>query len=143
LTDQGIERKEKAMETKDKKILVTGATGQQGGAVARHLLDRGFRVLALTRDPSKQAAWDLANRGAELVRGDLNDAASIAPLLEGVYGVFSVQNPAESGIDGEIRQGINLANAALEADVRHFVYSSVAGANLHTGIPFFDSKWTI
>jgi uncharacterized protein YbjT (DUF2867 family) len=131
------------MERLGKKVLVCGATGQQGGAVACHLLDQGFRVLALTRDISKPAAQELKKRGCELLRGDLDNTESYSGVLDGVYGVFSVQNPLTAGIDGEIRQGISLADAALEHGVTHFVYSSVGGANLNTGIPFFDSKWTI
>lgn len=131
------------METKNKKVLVTGATGRQGGAVARHLLDRGFSVLALTRDPSKMPARELAMRGAELVRGDLNDPASLSRTLSGLYGVFSVQNFWESGAQSEIRQGIDLADIALECGVKHFVYSSVGGADRQSGLPHFESKWEI
>lgn len=131
------------MRTHDKKILVTGATGRQGGAVARHLLDRGFHVLALTRDPAKAAARDLALRGADLILGDLNDPATLARSLEGVYGVFSVQNFWETGFDQEVRQGVDLADAAAAQEVRHFVYSSVGGAERDSGLPHFESKWII
>ncbi len=72
-------------------ILVTGATGQQGGVVASNLLEQGFRVRALTRDPNKPAAKSLAEHGAEVVRGDLEDRSSLDRSLEGAYGVFSVQ----------------------------------------------------
>ncbi len=78
---------------KTKLILVTGATGQQGGAVARHLLNQpGFTVRALTRNPAKPAARSLAQQGAELVQGDLEDLASVQRALKDAYGVFSVQN---------------------------------------------------
>lgn len=80
------------MDPTSKIILVTGATGQQGGAVARHLLTGNWRVRALVRDPLKPTAQALANQGAELVPGDLNDPASLDPALQGIYGVFSVQN---------------------------------------------------
>jgi uncharacterized protein YbjT (DUF2867 family) len=63
--------------------------------------------------------------------------------LEGAYGVFSVQNPLEAGIEGEIRQGKALADAAKVAGVNHFVYSSVGSAHRGTGIPHFESKWEI
>lgn len=131
------------METKNKKVLVTGATGHQGGAVARHLLDRGFHVLALTRDPTKMSARELAMRGAELIRGDLDDPAALSRMLVGLYGVFSVQAFGEGGIEREIRQGIDLADVALESGVKHFIYSSVGGADRQTGIPHFESKWEI
>ena len=124
-------------------ILVSGATGQQGGSVARNLLERGFAVRALTRDTEKAAAKELADLGAELVSGDLEDRASIERVLAGVYGVFSVQQFWEVGVEGEVRQGILLADAAKEAGVEHLVYSSVGSAHRETGIPHFDSKWEV
>src|ERR1035438_6437787 len=90
-----------------KTILVTGATGQQGGAVARQLLKQpSFAVRALTRDPAKPAARVLAQAGAELVQGDLDDPASVKRAMEGAGGVFSVQNFMETGFDGEIRRTV-------------------------------------
>ncbi|MCA1718468.1 MAG: NmrA/HSCARG family protein [Actinobacteria bacterium] len=124
-------------------ILVSGATGNQGGAVARRLLKRGFRVRALSRDTQKPEAQALAEGGAEVVRGDLNDRSSVDRALEGAYGVFSVQNFYEGGYEGEVRQGKTLADAAKAAGVRHVVYSSVGSANRETGIPHFDSKGEI
>jgi uncharacterized protein YbjT (DUF2867 family) len=124
-------------------VLVTGSTGNQGGAVASSLLDRGFAVRAFTRELDKPEARDLGVRGAEVVRGDLDDRSSVDQALEGVYGVFSVQNFWETGYDREIRQGVMLADAAQAADVAHFVYSSVGSAYRETGIPHFDSKWEI
>jgi uncharacterized protein YbjT (DUF2867 family) len=127
-----------------KRVFVSGATGQQGGAVARHLLKQpGFAVRALTRDTTKAQAKALALAGAELLRGDLEDPSSYERALEGVYGVFSVQTFAESGFEGEVRQGKALADAAKAAGVRHFVYSSVVSADRDTGIPHFESKWQI
>jgi uncharacterized protein YbjT (DUF2867 family) len=127
-----------------KRILVSGATGQQGGAVARHLLKQpGFAVRALTRDTTKALAKALAQAGAELIQGDLEDPSSYERALEGAYGVFSVQTFAESGIAGEVRQGKALADAAKAAGVQHFVYSSVVSADRDTGIPHFESKWQI
>lgn len=96
-------------------ILVSGATGNQGGAVVRRLLERGFRVRALSRDTQKPEAQALAEGGAEVVRGDLNDPASVEQAVEGVYGVFSVQNFYEGGYEGEVRQGKTLADAAKGA----------------------------
>lgn len=124
-------------------ILVTGATGNQGGAVARELLKRGFRVRALTRNVQKPKAQAIAEQGAEVVQGDLNDLASVRQALEGVYGVFSVQNFWETGAEGEIQQGVMLADAAKAANVQHFVYSSVGSAERQTGILHFDTKWQI
>jgi uncharacterized protein YbjT (DUF2867 family) len=127
-----------------KRICVAGATGQQGGAVARHLLRQsGFSVRALVRDPDKPSARALAQAGAELVRADFDDPASLRPALEETWGAFSVQNFLESGYAGEIRQGKQFANAAEAAGVRHFVYSSVVSADKNTGLPHFESKWRI
>lgn len=121
-------------------VLVTGATGRQGGAVADHLLTAGFSVRAFVRDPGKPRSQELAERGAELARGDLDDRASIERALEGASGVFSVQNFFQAGYEGEIRQGTSLADAALAAGISHFVYSSVGSAYRDTGISHFESK---
>ena len=124
-------------------ILVSGATGQQGGTTARNLLERGFAVRALTRDTDKAAARELAGIGAEVVSGDLEDRTSIERVLDGVYGLFSVQQFMETGVEGEVRQGALLADAAREAGVEHLVYSSVGSAHRETGIPHFESKWEV
>ncbi|MBI5687217.1 MAG: NmrA/HSCARG family protein [Verrucomicrobia bacterium] len=128
---------------KDKLILVTGATGNQGGAVARHLLARGYSVRAFTRNAEKLGAKALAGRGAQVAIGDLDDRTAIERALAGCYGVFSVQNFWETGRDREVRQGKTLADCARAAGVKHFVYTSVAAANSKTGLPHFDSKWEI
>jgi len=125
-------------------ILVTGATGRQGGAVARTLMTHGWKVRALVRDPSTPAAQQLAKNTIELIKGDLFTTASLEEALRGVYGVFSVQtSDAEHGIGGEIIQGKLLADAAHRAQIQHFVYSSVGGAERESGIPHFESKWQI
>lgn len=124
-------------------ILVTGATGHQGGAALRKLRERGFPVRAFTRDPNQAKARELVGHGTEVVRGDQNDPATITRALDGVYGVYSVQSRTEQGAEGEIRQGINLADAAKRSRISHFVYSSVGSADRKTGIPHFDSKFQI
>lgn len=129
--------------TADRVIFVTGATGRQGGAAARALLERGYRVRGLTRDPGKPAAEALRAEGAEIVEGDLCDPSSVRPHLNGVDGVFAALNYWEAGYDGEVRQGRGLIDAATEAGVSHFVYSSVASADRNTGIAHFESKWEI
>lgn len=124
-------------------ILVTGATGNQGGAVARHLLQRGnFTVRAFVRDQNKPAAQALKQAGAELVSGDFGSRASLDRALQGVNGVFSVQN-FQSGMETEIREGKAVADAASDAGIEHFVYSSVGSAERKTGIPHFDSKFQV
>jgi uncharacterized protein YbjT (DUF2867 family) len=125
-------------------VLVTGATGHQGGAVARELLAKGtFRVRAMTRKPDGAAAQALRQLGAELVRGDLDDAASLAGALDGAWGVWAVQNTWEAGVAGEEEQGKRLAQVARERGVQHYVYTSVGSAQRKTGIPHFDSKWRV
>jgi uncharacterized protein YbjT (DUF2867 family) len=126
-------------------IAVTGATGQQGGAVARHLLDAGWLVRALTRNTGSAGAQALAARGAQVVHADLTDAASLDAALCGVYGVFSVQNYYEPGVgfDGEIAQGCRLADAASRAGVQHFVQSTMAQAIDADDVAHFASKRAI
>ena len=124
-------------------ILVTGATGHQGGAALRHLREKGFTVRAFTRDPTKDEARLLVGPRTEVMGGDLNNKASVARALDGVQGVYSMQSWVEQGVEGEMRQGILLADEAKRNDVRHFVYSSVASADQNTGIPHFDSKYKI
>lgn len=124
-------------------ILVAGATGNQGGAVARRLLRAGWHVRALTRSPDGPRAQALAAQGAEVVKGDLDDETSLRRAVDGAYGVFSVQNFWEHGHDAEVRQGAALAEAAKEAGVQQFVYSSVGGAERRRGLSHFESKWEI
>ena len=132
------------MSNSDKLIVVTGATGQQGGATARHLLAQGWRVRAFVRDPIKPAAQELAAKGAELVQGDLDDRASLDRALSGAYGAFSVQTfMGPEGPIGEARQGMVLADAAKAAGIQHLVYTSVGGAERKSGLPHFESKWQI
>lgn len=126
---------------KDKKlVLVSGATGQQGGAIARELLAAGWPVRAMTRKPESEAARALAALGAEIVQADLNDEASLAPALAGAWGALGVQNTWEAGVAGEEEQGLRFARAAKKAGVRHFVYQSVGSADRATGIPHFENK---
>lgn len=121
-------------------ILVTGATGQQGGATARELLAAGHKVRAMTRNPDSAAARALAVLGAEVVPGDLNDLASLERALSGAWGVFSVQNTWEAGVEQEEVQGKRIAEAARRAGVEHFVYASVGSAHRKTRVPHFDNK---
>lgn len=124
-------------------ILVTGATGNQGGAVVRRLLADGTPVRALTRDPSQPDARRLAEQGVEVVAGDFRDQASVVCAMSGARGVFSVQNMLDGGPEQESADGMAVADAAEAAGVSLFVYSSVGGADRRTGIPHFESKWRI
>src|SRR6516225_1756520 len=93
------------MDNADKTILVSGATGRQGGMLARHLLEKNWRVRALTRNTQSPAAAGLARQGAELAQGDLEDPASLQRALKGVYGVYSVQDFWSVGARREVQQG--------------------------------------
>jgi len=129
----------------NKLILVIGATGQQGGAAARHLLDAGWTVRALVRDPEKDTARALEKQGAELVQGDLYDRQSLDAALETMYGVFGFTNfwLPDVGYEGEIKQGKLLADVAKKAEIQHFVYSSVGAAHRGMGQKHFESKWIV
>ncbi|OWO93343.1 nucleoside-diphosphate sugar epimerase [Rhizobium esperanzae] len=128
---------------KERSVLVTGATGQQGGAVARALLARGHRVRAICRRWESDSARRLAAAGVEVVAGDLDDAGSVTQAASGVDTMFLMGNSYEAGTDAETRQGITAANAAKAAGIGHLIYSSVADADRKTGIPHFDSKFLV
>ncbi len=128
----------------ERTILITGATGKQGGATARALAGKGFRLRAMTRRPDADAAKAVASAaGAEIVEGDLDDATSLRNVLKDVWGVFSVQNTWEAGVQREEEQGKRLASLAREAGVQHYVYTSVGSAHRKTGIPHFDNKYRV
>jgi len=125
------------------RILVTGATGQQGGALARVLLQRGHHVRAMTRKPDGAAAGELRKAGAEVVAGDLGDRTSVERAAKGVDVAFLVATPYERGPTTEIEWGKNGVDAIHAAGVPYLVYSSVSDADRKTGIPHFDSKFEV
>ncbi|MFJ7418643.1 NmrA/HSCARG family protein [Streptomyces uncialis] len=128
----------------DGTILVLGGTGRQGGALVRELLRRGRPVHALVRDPEASGARALADAGAVLVHGDMDDEASLRAAMKGVHGVFSVQPfRTPGGVAAEERQGRAVGDIAAESGVAHLVYSSVGGAERASGIPHFESKWNV
>src|SRR6185436_17801965 len=127
----------------DRTILITGVTGHQGGAVAKALQNSGFRLRGLTRKPESEKAVALARQGVDLVKGDLDDEATLRRALAGAWGVFGVQNSWEAGVEGEEAQGKRLATLARETGVEHYVYTSVGSAHKRTGVPHFDNKWRI
>jgi len=128
------------MSTNDRTVAVTGATGRQGGAVARRLLSQGWRVRALTRKPGAGPAQRLAALGAEVVGADMADRAALVSAFAGAYGVYSVQNGMISGFEEEVRQGRNVGDAAKEVGVRHLVYGSAGVGQPGTGIASWESK---
>ncbi|RSM59203.1 NmrA family protein [Amycolatopsis sp. WAC 01376] len=126
-------------------VLVTGATGRQGGATARALLAAGVPVRALVRDPAR--AKVVETLGAELVVGDLHDIDSVIRAAKGARAVFSVQMPGVSaeGFDfaGEVTQGVNLIEAAKAAGVPQFVHTSVSGAGQHVdAVGWAEGRWS-
>src|ERR1700687_2279252 len=126
--------------TSNRTILTTGVTGQQGGAVAQALHGAGFHLRGLTRKPDSERAAALARQGIDIVKGDLDEEASLRHALSGAWGVFGVQNAGEAGVEREEAQGKRLATLAREAGVEHYVYTSVGSAHKRTGGPHFDSK---
>ncbi|CCH30205.1 NmrA family protein [Saccharothrix espanaensis DSM 44229] len=131
------------MPTSPSFVLVTGATGKQGGAVVRALLASHLRVHALVRDTDTERAAALRELGAVLVRGDLDDAPSLEAALDNAHAVFSVQTPDISDLQGdsEVRHGHNLIKAARQAQIGHVVHTSVSGVGTIDGEHFDERRW--
>jgi uncharacterized protein YbjT (DUF2867 family) len=121
-------------------ILVAGATGRLR-PVVDELLARGLEVRVTARDLDAPHARELAARGAEVVRADLDDVASLRAAARGVDVVLGAGAPHHAGPQGEARHGINVAEAAVDAG--HLVFLSGAGANEPTGVPVLDSKHAV
>lgn len=124
----------------EKPVLVLGATGGQGGAVAAALLTAGRRVRALVRDPETTQGRRLTGAGAELLTGNFTNVDALSSAMSGTAAAFTFTTPFETGTDAEIAQGHAIVTAATRAHLPHLVFSSVAGATDRTGIPHFDSK---
>jgi|SRR5262245_34051971 len=127
----------------ERTVLITGATGKQGGATLRALAGKPFKIRAMTRHPESDAAKRASGLGAEIVQGDLNDPGSVERALKGMWGVYAVQNTWEAGVELEEEQGKRFAELARKAGVQHFVYSSVGSAHRQTGIPHFENKYRV
>jgi uncharacterized protein YbjT (DUF2867 family) len=123
-------------------VVVTGATGKQGGACVRGLLERGHQVRAVTRNTDSAKARELASAGATLVRASLEDTAALTKALDGATSLFAMTTPFEGGTQAETQQGISAADAAKAAGV-HLVFTSVGSADRQTGVPHFDSKYEV
>ena len=124
-------------------VVVTGATGRQGRAVSRALLAAGWPVRAMTRHPERSAARTLAGDGAHVVVADTEDPASLDEAFTGAYGVYSLQNFMSSGLEGEVRQGRNVGDAAHRAGMRHVVQGSAGTGERGTGVGSFESELDI
>lgn len=128
----------------DDVVLVTGATGTQGGAVARAMLQGGRRVRAFVRNPASAAAVALAGTGCEIAVGSFEDASSLAAALAGVDAVFSVQRPDLDNSNSEQHHGFALVDAAKAVGVRHFIHSSVCQLDDHARFPRWDEGyWSV
>ncbi|MBC8504656.1 MAG: NmrA/HSCARG family protein [Anaerolineales bacterium] len=127
----------------NKQVLIFGATGNIGGAAARELLKRGWQVRAVTRNPESEKAFTLAELGAEVVQGDMDDRDSLEKVFDCMARLLSVQNWTSSGVEGEIRQGKLVADVAQSAGVTHLVYGSAGTGDPHTGIPHFNNKLVV
>jgi uncharacterized protein YbjT (DUF2867 family) len=121
------------------RILVIGATGRFSGIVDQ-LLARGHTVRAITRDPSSPAAQALSAAGAEIVRGDLDERASLLAAARGIDAVFAAGTLHRAGPDGDIRHGMAITDTVRAARVPHLLYVSVAGAETEADVPLFRSK---
>ncbi|KAI2638295.1 hypothetical protein GGS21DRAFT_549272 [Xylaria nigripes] len=144
-----------------KVIIVTGATGKQGGAVINALVSQRneeFTILAITRDPLKSSANKLKALYPHitLVKGDLDNVPGLfkeaqRAAKKPIWGVYSVQVSMGKGVtyEGEISQGKALIDESIKAGVEHFVYSSVerGGEDVSwespTPVPHFQTKYNI
>ena len=118
-------------------VLVTGATGKQGGACVEALLTRGHKIRALTRNSASPAANRLREQGVDNVLGDFSDHDSLVRAARGADAVYAMSTPYEQGAEKETAQGITITIAARAARVGHFVYSSVASAKPRNGYRAF------
>ena len=132
-----------------KVITVFGATGGQGNPIARALLKSGFKVRAVTRNPDSDKAKALKDAGAEVIKANLDDIASVDAAFQGAHGAFVVTNYWELLKDGpeaayaaEVKQGKGVTDAAIRAGLKHFVYSSLDAVKDKIGkdCPHFDTK---
>jgi uncharacterized protein YbjT (DUF2867 family) len=124
-------------------VAITGVTGSQGGAAARHLRAAGWTVRGLTRNPNGEGAQRARAAGVELVQGDMGDASALDRLVASAHGVYAVTDFFRNGLKREVEQGKLIADAAMRAGVRHVVFPSLALADQQTGVPYFEAKAAI
>ncbi|KAL5341026.1 nmrA family transcriptional regulator [Aspergillus crustosus] len=133
-----------------KTLVIFGATGVQGGSVAKSILTdpaaaEQFHVKAVTRDTSKPAAIALAELGAEIIKADMEDKDSLRVALRDAYGVFLVTLMQNFDYEKETTTGFNVADIAKETGVKHLVWSSLPyiskiSKGKYPGVVHFDGK---
>ena len=126
-----------------RKVLVSGATGQQGGAVVQALLKDGHKVVGITRNVESPKAKALTEQGVEMISVNFTDTDALVGAMQNVDTVFSMTTPFEEGLEAETEQGKSMANAAKKAGVGHFIFTSVGDADRSTGVAHFDSKYEV
>jgi len=123
-------------------IAVIGSTGAQGGGLVRAILAdtaRKYSVRAITRKPDSPAARELAAKGAEVVAGDLDDAASVERAIKGAHGLYAVTNFWEHfSAEREIAQAGNIARAAKNVGIKHVIWSTLEDTRLR--VPLSDTR---
>lgn len=134
-----------ASESKSQNLLVVGATGRQGGAVAHRLLNTdGYNVFVLTRSPASETACRLSERGAKTIQGDLADQNSLERALTDIDCAFLVTDYFSAGDSKTERQfGYDFVTAAVNQNINHLVFSSAMDADRTSDIPHFNSKHDI
>lgn len=123
-----------------KAIVVLGATGRMGGAVARHLHRDGWCVKGISRNPQSEKSRSLSATGIEVFQGDMEKPATLRPIFKNAYGVFLTVNWFDSGVDGELRQSKNVADIATEAGIQHLVFGAAGTGHRGTGLEHFEIK---
>ncbi|NNK73731.1 MAG: NmrA/HSCARG family protein [Flavobacteriaceae bacterium] len=122
-------------------IFISGITGNQGGALARQLLNQNKSIYGLTRDPDSNKAKVWKTKGVEIIKGDMNEPHTYQSCLDKADVVFLVQSL--QGKEQEIQQGKRFIDSIKPENKTHLIYSSVLGADLNTGVPHFDSKYEL
>ncbi len=130
-----------------RKIVVCGSTGQQGSHVLNSLFKKEkWEIFALLRDPESESAKKIEEKGVKVIKGDLLDKISLIEAFKGAHGVFGITQPWSKDYkrcypDIEIRQGLNIIDAAREAEVKHLILTSMINLGFRqTGVPHLDSK---
>lgn len=125
-----------------KLILVTGITGKQGGATAKHLLAAGFKIRGLSRKPDGKKALLWISKGVEMKGGNLNKPESLKGIMDGVYGVFITTNFWEPGAGKrELQQAKYLADLAAQQQVSHVIMASVCRCDDNPDLAHFITKY--